>query len=165
MVIDRTVSGEGGATMIDTDRNRWGHLAVSLVLEAGLAGCAVADRSTTGGPAAGPGKVAVRTVLTRAIPEDAGREARVLEVVYPPGGTSAPHRHPGAVIAYVAEGEVVSQLDDGAPVTYRAGESWYEAPGQLHAVSRNASATRPAKLVVFFLTRPGEPVKTDAPGH
>ena len=143
------------------DRHVWSSLAVTLALEAGLAGCTTADRSAAGGSPA-PGKTAVRTVLTQAIPEDAGREARVLEVVYPPGAASAPHRHPGAVIAYVAEGEVVSQLGDGEPVTYRAGESWYEAPGQLHAVARNASATRPAKLVVFFLARRGAPVKVDA---
>ncbi|MGU9758317.1 hypothetical protein ACV1BL_12280 [Serratia marcescens] len=35
--------------------------------------------------------------------------------------------------------------------TYRAGESWYEDPGAHHVVSRNASKTKPAKLLAVFV--------------
>jgi quercetin dioxygenase-like cupin family protein len=34
---------------------------------------------------------------------------------------------------------------------YHAGESFYELPGAHHAVSRNASATEPAKLLAVFV--------------
>jgi quercetin dioxygenase-like cupin family protein len=87
-----------------------------------------------------------------------GREARLLTVEYPPGGTSPPHRHPGEIIAYVLEGEVEIRLGDGPTVRYGPGGSWHERPNQLHAVSRNASDTRPAKLLVFFVSDPGVPV-------
>jgi uncharacterized cupin superfamily protein len=46
----------------------------------------------------------------------------------PPYQASNPHGHPGSVFAYVLEGEVVSQLADGKPVTYKQGGSWYETP-------------------------------------
>jgi quercetin dioxygenase-like cupin family protein len=36
------------------------------------------------------------------------------------------------VFAYVLEGSVVSQLECEAPVTYKAGESWYEPPRTPH---------------------------------
>ena len=74
-------------------------------------------------------------------------------VSYAPGQASTPHFHSGSVFAYVLEGEVVSQLEGQPPVTYKAGESWYEPPRAPHLVSRNASGTRPAKLLTW--RRPG----------
>ncbi|WP_295990206.1 cupin domain-containing protein [Rugamonas sp.] len=76
-------------------------------------------------------------------------------VTYAPGQASVPHRHPGSVFAYVLEGEVISKLDDGPEVTYKAGDSWVESPGMRHVVSRNASETKPAKLLVFLLLKDG----------
>jgi len=38
--------------------------------------------------------------------------------------------------------------------TYKKGDSRYETPLIEHAVSRNASATKPAKLLVYMM--PGE---------
>jgi len=81
----------------------------------------------------------------------------MLTVEYPPGVATPPHRHDGAIFAYVVEGAVVTALDDGDEKRYETGQGWYERPGQLHRVSRNASDTRPAKLVVVFLTEPGKP--------
>jgi len=52
------------------------------------------------------------------------------------------HRHPGITIAYVLEGEILSKVGDEPEKTYTAGQMFLETPGQLHAVSRNASATR-----------------------
>ena len=44
-----------------------------------------------------------------------------------------------------------SQVNDGPKRVYRAGESWYETPGSIHRVSRNASKTEPAKLLAVFV--------------
>ena len=41
-------------------------------------------------------------------------------------------------------------MNDGPKRVYHAGESFYELPGAHHAVSRNASATEPAKLLAVF---------------
>jgi quercetin dioxygenase-like cupin family protein len=42
-------------------------------------------------------------------------------------------------------------VNDGPRRVYRAGESFYEAPGSRHPVSRNASKTRPARLLAVFI--------------
>ena len=55
-----------------------------------------------------------------------------------------------------AQGIVVSQLDDQSQQTFSAGQMWSELPHQHHMVSRNGSATAPAKLLVFFITPHGE---------
>ncbi len=98
-----------------------------------------------------------RVVLQRQpLPDAPGRDGILLTVTYAPGEASPAHRHPGSVFAYVLEGEVQSQLGDGPLVTYRAGESWVETPRVLHAVSRNASAEKPAKLLVWLMAGDGE---------
>jgi quercetin dioxygenase-like cupin family protein len=63
------------------------------------------------------------------------------------------------VFAYVLEGTVVSQLEGDEPMTYRKGQSWYEFPQKPHVVSKNASKTEPAKLLVFLLSQEGESIK------
>ena len=42
-----------------------------------------------------------------------------------------------------------------SPGVYRAGESWHEVPGAHHRVSRNASKTKPAKLLAVFVADSG----------
>lgn len=90
--------------------------------------------------------------------------ATAVEVSYGPGESSAAHRHPGITIAYVLEGEIRSKVDDGPEKTYAAGQMFLETPGQLHAVSRNASTTRPAKLLAILLAEKGKPLTAPAQG-
>ncbi|MGB8972655.1 MAG: cupin domain-containing protein [Pseudomonas capeferrum] len=98
-------------------------------------------------------------VLQEKLPSNApGKKAVMLTVSYAPGQASPAHQHPGAVMAYVLEGAVVSKLNDEQEKTYKAGEYWYEAPGTVHSVSRNASKSRPAKLLVWSLVDEGKPV-------
>jgi quercetin dioxygenase-like cupin family protein len=85
-----------------------------------------------------------------------------VEVKYAPGGHSNPHRHPGLTFAYVLEGEIASKVGDEPEKTYRTGEMWMETPGQLHAVSRNASATKPARLLAVLLAEKGKPLTSPA---
>lgn len=100
-----------------------------------------------------------RVVLqARAMADMPGKKGIMATVHYAPGQASIPHYHPGSVYAYVLEGEIVSQLDGGAPVTYKAGDSWYEAPRTPHNTSRNASATKPATLLVWLVVGDGEQV-------
>jgi quercetin dioxygenase-like cupin family protein len=120
-----------------------------------VVGCA-AGRATVSQQT--PARTRAETLLTQALPERVGTEGRVIVVDVPPGASTPLHRHDGVIFAYVAEGAVVSALDDGREERFEAGRAWYERPGQVHRVSRNASATKAAKLVVFFLTDPGKPV-------
>jgi quercetin dioxygenase-like cupin family protein len=73
-------------------------------------------------------------------------------VDFPPNAASPPHRHGGASIAaYVLEGTLLNKMNDGPIYVFKAGGSWYEAPGCHHQVSDNHSATEPAKLLATFV--------------
>jgi quercetin dioxygenase-like cupin family protein len=85
-----------------------------------------------------------------------------VEVEYAPGGSSKAHRHPGLTFAYVLEGEIASKVGDEPEKTYAAGEMWMETPGQLHAVSRNASTSKPARLLAILLAEKGKALTTPA---
>jgi quercetin dioxygenase-like cupin family protein len=84
-----------------------------------------------------------------------GTDIVVATVDYPPAGATPPHEHPGHTYAYVLEGAVISQLDEQLPRTYATGQMWSESPHQHHMISKNASATSPARLLVFFVVPHG----------
>ncbi|CAG9229726.1 Cupin 2 domain-containing protein [Paraburkholderia sabiae] len=88
-----------------------------------------------------------------AIPNVPGKSLIAVIVDYPPGAASPVHRHAGSafIYAYVVSGEVESQVDDTPKRVYRAGESFFEEPGAVHRISRNASKTKPAKLLAVFI--------------
>ncbi|MBR7991806.1 cupin domain-containing protein [Burkholderia cenocepacia] len=102
----------------------------------------------------------VHAIMQQAVPEAPGKLVVVATVDYAPGQASEAHKHLGSVFAVVSKGEVLSQVNDGPLRRYRAGEGWYEPPGSRHQVSRNASATEPAQLVVFGLTGEHQPLKS-----
>ena len=91
-----------------------------------------------------------------------GKEATMVTVEYPPGGSSVEHRHNAHTFVYVLEGSVVMQVKGGQEVTLGPGQTFYEAPEDIHTVSRNASATRPAKFLVFFVKQKGAPATAPA---
>lgn len=87
------------------------------------------------------------------LPNIPGKRLIAAEVTYPPGGASPAHTHaPSAFIfAYVLSGAIESSVGEAPVRTYHAGESWYEEPGAHHTVSRNASASEPARLLAVFV--------------
>ena len=87
-----------------------------------------------------------------------GKKALMIEVDYEPGQSSIAHKHEGTAMAYVVSGEIVSQVKGEQPVTYKAGQYWYEPAGSEHVGSKKASATKPAKLLVFMVLSPDEKV-------
>jgi quercetin dioxygenase-like cupin family protein len=105
------------------------------------------------------GEEKVQPVMRQAIPEAPGKLVLIATVTYKPAQASEAHMHPGSIFAYVLEGHVVSQLEGAPARTYGPGESWYEPPGAHHLVSRNASKTQPAKLLVFAIVGEHDPVK------
>jgi len=72
--------------------------------------------------------------------------------------TSPVHRHNAYAFVYVLEGSVVMQVRGGKEVTLTPGQTFYEGPNDVHIVGRNASQTKPAKFVVFFVKDKGAPV-------
>jgi quercetin dioxygenase-like cupin family protein len=103
-----------------------------------------------------------KRVFTHELPDLAmkGWSVTAVEVSYAPGQSSGAHRHPGITIAYVLEGEIRSKVGDDAERTFRAGEMFLETPGQLHAVSANASTTHPARLLAVLLAESGAQLTT-----
>lgn len=95
----------------------------------------------------------VTPALKQAIPNIPGKSLVAVVVDYPPGGASPAHVHAKSafIYGYVVAGAIESQVNDGPKQILHAGESFYEPPGAKHPVSRNASKTRPAKLLAVFV--------------
>ncbi len=106
---------------------------------------------------------AATVLLQTDLPDIEGREAVVLEVVYPPGVASASHRHNAHTFVYVLEGTVEMQVAGGELLKLVAGQTFYETPNDIHSVSRNASDTEPAKILVVFIKQAGAPMTVPAP--
>jgi quercetin dioxygenase-like cupin family protein len=100
----------------------------------------------------------VNTLLTKQLPEAPGKEIEVITVNYGPGAVETIHRHD----AHVLEGEVEMQVRGGMLQRLGPGQVFYELPEDVHTVSRNASKTKPAKFVVFFVKNEGAPILTPA---
>jgi quercetin dioxygenase-like cupin family protein len=124
-----------------------------------LQGTALTGAALIMGQAPALAEDAVSVLMKQSLADMPGKVATVLTVDYAPGAASDPHVHPGSVFAYVLEGAVVSQLAGGEPITYTKGQSWYESPKKPHIVSKNASKTEPAKLLVLLLSQEGEAIK------
>jgi quercetin dioxygenase-like cupin family protein len=100
----------------------------------------------------------VTQVMSKDLTELPNKEGLMIMVEYAPGGSDPVHRHNAHVFAYVLEGAVVMQVKGGKEITLTPGQSFYEGPNDVHLVSRNASKTKPAKFVVFFVKDKGAPV-------
>lgn len=95
----------------------------------------------------------VTVVFDQPLPNVPGKSMRGVIVDYAPGAASPSHRHPSSAFIYatVLEGEVRSSVNGEPARTYKAGENWYEAPGDFHGVSANASDSKPARLMAVFV--------------
>jgi quercetin dioxygenase-like cupin family protein len=85
------------------------------------------------------------------------------EVTYGPGEWSPAHSHLCAVIGYVIEGAVRMQVKGEPEATYKAGQSLYEAPNGVHAISANASKTERARFLAYFTCDRESPLTVAAP--
>src|SRR5581483_2460355 len=104
----------------------------------------------------------VTPLMTKDLAGIAGKEGTMVTVEYPPGGSSAEHRHNAHTFVYILEGSVVMQVKGGREVTLGPGQTFYESPEDVHTVSRNASKTKPAKFLVFFVKDKGAPATVPA---
>lgn len=87
-----------------------------------------------------------------------GRVVTIRRTERAPGNGSDAHRHPGShTFGYVLEGTYEVKVDDGPLQRLGPGETFYEAPNALHAVSRNGSNTQPVKYLVIQVSDPTKP--------
>jgi quercetin dioxygenase-like cupin family protein len=99
----------------------------------------------------------VAPLMTKELTDLPGKDVLMLTVEFAPGGADPIHRHNAHGFIYVLEGSVVMQVKGGKPVTLTAGQTFYEGPDDVHLVGRNASSTRPAKLLAVLLKNKGAP--------
>ena len=108
-------------------------------------------------------QASVTSLTSKDLPEFPGKEVLMIAVEYPPGSVDPIHRHNAHAFVYVLEGSIIMQVKGGKEVTLTPGQTFYEGPDDVHVVGRNASSTRPAKFVVFFIKDKGAPVLVPAP--
>lgn len=107
-----------------------------------------------------PKAVSETTVTSRPLPGNRVRSLTAVVVELAPGARAARHHHAGTVFAYVLEGAVQSQLNDGEVIEYRAGKYWIEPPGAEHTLTQNSSRTELARLLAVFVAPPGARLTT-----
>ena len=107
----------------------------------------------------------VRVAFRHGLPRLNGDQlnATIVVVHYGPGESSPQHSHPCAVIGYVLEGTLRTQVAGEPEATYKPGESFYEAPNGVHVVSANASTREPATFLAYFVCDHNTPLSLDLP--
>ena len=110
-------------------------------------------------PAAGQAASQVK-LLTKHGLGDAypGMEATLVQVTIPPGNGSPVHRHPGFILGYVLEGEMRFSVKGGKEQRVKQGETFYEAPGDVHTRSASALPDKPVRILAFMVAPQGSPV-------
>ncbi|MDX8530416.1 cupin domain-containing protein [Mesorhizobium sp. VK25A] len=93
----------------------------------------------------------VKPLTCEKLPNVPGHSITTALVEFPPNAYTPRHRHPGSVTAFVIKGALRSQMEGSPAVTYTQGQTWFEAPGAIHAFAENASATEPAELLAIFV--------------
>ena len=120
----------------------------------------VAVAAVLGMVSAAAGESKVTPLMARDLVGTPGKEATMITVEYPPGWSSAEHRHDAHTFVSVLEGSVVMAVRGGKEMTLGPGETFYESPDDVHSVSRNASTTKPARFLVFFVKDKDKPLST-----
>lgn len=104
-------------------------------------------------------------LMAKDLPGIAGKEVAVMTIELAPGAVSPPHRHEASTFVYVLEGSIVMGVKGAKEVTLGPGEMFYEKPDDIHTVGRNASATKPAKFLVFMVKAKGAPASMPVHGE
>jgi len=99
------------------------------------------------------GGTVVRESLRQVLPGVDGRRLHValVEVTYPPGDGSPPHRHHCPVLGYVVAGALRFGAGNARDTVLHAGAGFFERSGDLHRVSSNASRVDPVTFLATFL--------------
>jgi quercetin dioxygenase-like cupin family protein len=104
----------------------------------------------------------VTSLMLKELTDIPGKEALMIMVAYPPGGSDPIHRHNAQAFLYVLEGSIVMQVRGGKEVTLTPGQVFYEGSDDIHIVGRNVSGTKPAKFLVLLVKKKGAPVLVPA---
>jgi quercetin dioxygenase-like cupin family protein len=130
---------------------RYAGVAIVAALISGF-GTFTATRFVTASSAQPAPAAAAKPLLVQPLGDLPGREIRITLLDRAPGSNSAPHRHPGHhTFGYVIEGSYEFAIDGQPARILNAGETFYEPPTALHSTSRNPSADKRTKVIVFMV--------------
>jgi len=135
---------------------------VVALLLCGIALAALSRITLTVAATTEPKEAKLAKLMSKDLTDLPGKEGLMLLIEYPPGSSDPIHRHNAHGFIYVLEGSIVMQVRGGKEVTLTPGQTFYEGPQDVHVVGRNASQTKPAKFVVFFVKDKGAPVLVPA---
>jgi quercetin dioxygenase-like cupin family protein len=122
-------------------------IAAALSSAATLGGMNVVGSSFAQAPA----PAGTIPLLTQPLTDLPGREVRMTLLDRVPGNSSLPHRHPGHhTFGYVVEGTYELGVNNQPTRMLKPGDTFYEPPGALHSVSRNAGNSQ-LKIVIFMV--------------
>jgi quercetin dioxygenase-like cupin family protein len=93
-----------------------------------------------------------------------GHEVVLVELNIAPGRTaSGPgHRHPGAVLGYVVEGQMRFAINNEPEQILPVGRTFFEPAGAVHTTNGSARTDGPTRAVVFMLVPKGSPLTAPA---
>jgi quercetin dioxygenase-like cupin family protein len=96
------------------------------------------------------------------VPQDHGpQEVNTLVRVFPRGGSSGWHVHPGTEIAYLVSGEMALQSAGAPPRRMRPGDHFVMPRGVAH--NGIAIGPKPAKVLITYVVDKGAPVRAAVP--
>ena len=100
------------------------------------------------------GKV-ITALMLKEFTDIPGKEGLMITVDFAPGAEDPVHRHDAHAFVYVLEGTIIMQLKGAPAVTLKPGQVFYEGPHDVHLVGKNASNTKPAKILVVLVKNRG----------
>ena len=102
-----------------------------------------------------------RKVLIQRDLDIPGYEVILNEASLPVGGREGKHRHPGAFVGYLLEGEMTLETEGQPSTTLKAGDSAFVPAGQIHEGINTGKV--PIRALVTFIVKKGATLTTPAP--
>ena len=93
-----------------------------------------------------------------------GFEIVLLQLTSPAGSrsTGPGHRHPGPVLGYVTEGQMLFGINNQPEQAVPVGGTFFEPTGAVHTSIGSAKADAPARALVFMVVPKGSPLTSPA---
>ena len=93
-----------------------------------------------------------------------GFDVVLVQLTSPAGSrsTGPGHRHPGPVLGYVTEGQMLFGINNQPDQVVPAGSTFFEPIGDVHTVGRSERPEAPDHAVVFMIVPKGSPLSSPA---
>jgi quercetin dioxygenase-like cupin family protein len=93
-----------------------------------------------------------------------GFDVVLVQLNSPPGQRSSGpgHRHPGPVLGYVLDGQMLFGINHEPEQVIPAGGTFFEPTGAVHTAGGAATSDAPARALVFMLVPKGSPLTAPA---